>query len=146
MQKLSGIQFFFFLSLYSRQEQQVADLSVLVPQLFWLGILLQQHLCLTIVLLFTYSYSKKRYNIAPKKETPTLDPSLNEQLSILCVYRSQWTSSTMFLIEEFTGILPSITQEKSSSGRGDLSLVIYSKLYTTVVEYCPLYTQGPASS
>jgi len=83
---------------------------------------------------------KKRYNIAPKKETPTLDPSLNEQLSILCIYRSQWTSSTRFLIEEFTGILPSIAQEKSSSGRGDLSLVIHSKLYTTVVEYCPLYT------
>ena len=83
---------------------------------------------------------KKRYNIAPKKETPTLDPSLNEQLSILCIYRSQWTSSTRFLIEEFTGILPSIAQEKSSSGRGNLSLVIHSKLYTTVVEYCPLYT------
>ena len=27
--------------------------------------------------------------IAPKKETPTLDLSLNEQLSILCIYRSQ---------------------------------------------------------
>jgi len=83
---------------------------------------------------------KKRYTIAPKKETPTLDLSLNEQLSILCIYRLQWTSSTRFIIEEFTGILPSTAQEKSSSGRGDLSLVTHSKLYTTVVEYCPLYT------
>ena len=83
---------------------------------------------------------KKRYTIAPKKETPTLDPSLNEQLSILCIYRSQWTSSTRFIIEEFTDILPSTTQKEYPSGRGDLSLVTYSKLYTTVIEYCPLYT------
>ena len=39
------------------------------------------------------------------------------------------------------GILPSTTQGKSPSGREDLSLVTHSKLYTTVVEYCPLYTQ-----
>ena len=44
---------------------------------------------------------RKRYTIAPKKKIPTLDPSLNEQLSILCIYRSQWTSSTRFIIEEF---------------------------------------------
>jgi len=48
--------------------------------------------------------------------------------------------STEFIIEEFTGILPSTAQGKSPSGRGDLSLVTYSKLYTTVIEYCPLYT------
>ena len=57
---------------------------------------------------------KKRYTIAPKKETPTLDPSLNEQLSILCIYRSQWTSSTRFIIEEFTGILPQHRSRKES--------------------------------
>jgi len=45
--------------------------------------------------------------------------------------------STEFIIEE---LLPSTAQGKSPSGRGDLSLVTYSKLYTTVVEYCPLYT------
>jgi len=44
------------------------------------------------------------------------------------------------------GILPSTAQGKSPSGRGDLSLVTHFKLYTTVVEYCPLYTWGPASS
>ena len=75
-----------------------------------------------------------------KKETPTLDPSLYEQLSILCIYGSQWTPSTRFIIEEFTGILPSTAQENRSSRRKDLSLVTYSKLYTTVVEYYPLYT------
>jgi len=48
--------------------------------------------------------------------------------------------STEFIIEEFTGILPSTTQKKSPSGRGDLSLDTHSKLYTTVVEYYPLYT------
>jgi len=48
--------------------------------------------------------------------------------------------STEFIIEEFTGILSSTAQEKSPSGRRDLSLVTHSKLYTTVVEYCSLYT------
>jgi len=48
--------------------------------------------------------------------------------------------STEFIIEEFTGILPSTAQGKSPSGREDLSLVTHSKLYTTVVEYCSLYT------
>ena len=38
---------------------------------------------------------RKKYTIASKKETSTLDPSLNKQLSILCIYRSQWTSSTL---------------------------------------------------
>ena len=37
--------------------------------------------------------------------TPTLDLFLNEQLLILCIYKLQWTSSTKFIIEEFTGIL-----------------------------------------
>jgi len=45
--------------------------------------------------------------------------------------------STEFIIEE---LLPSTAQEKSPSERGDLSLVTHSKLHTTVVEYCPLYT------
>jgi len=40
----------------------------------------------------------------------------------------------------------STAQRKSPSRREDLSLVTYSKLYTTVVKYCPLYTQGLASS
>jgi len=48
--------------------------------------------------------------------------------------------SIEFIIKEFTGIPPSTTQKKSPSRRGDLSLVTHSKLYTTVVEYCPLYT------
>jgi len=55
---------------------------------------------------------RKKYTIAPKKKTSTLDPSLNEQLSILCIYRSQWTSSTRFIIEEFTGILPQYHSKK----------------------------------
>ena len=56
----------------------------------------------------------KRYTIVPKKKTLTLDPSLNEQLSILCVYRSQWTPSTRFIIEEFTGILLQHRSKKES--------------------------------
>ena len=55
---------------------------------------------------------KKRYTITPKKETLTLDLSLNEQLSILCIYRSQWTPSTRFIIEESTGILPQHCSKK----------------------------------
>ena len=66
------------------------------------------------ILLFTYSYSKKKNTIAPKKETPTLDPSLNEQLSILCIYRLQWIPSTKFIIEKFIGILLQHCSRKES--------------------------------
>jgi len=33
-------------------------------------------------------------------------------LSILCIYGSQWTPSTRFIIEEFTGILPQHRSKK----------------------------------
>ena len=57
---------------------------------------------------------RKKVYYCPQKETSTLNPSLNEQLSILCIYRSQWTPSTRFIIEEFTGILPQYCSKKES--------------------------------
>ena len=93
---------------------QVLHVVVLVPQLSQPDVLLQQDPFLTISYSSLTATLRKRYTIAPKKETPTLDPSLNEQLSILCVYRSQWTSSTRFIIEEITGILPQHRSRKES--------------------------------
>ena len=80
---------------------------------------------------------KKRYTIALKKGTPTLSSFLmNNRYSLACTTHN----GAQHRVYNRRGILPSTTQGKSPFGRGDLSLVTHSKLYTTVVEYCPLYT------
>ena len=86
---------------------------------------------------------RKRYTIAPKKETPTLDPSLNEQLSILCIYKSQWTPSTKFIIEEFIGILSQHHSRKQSfwERRPELSHTLQA-LHHSCRVLSPLYL-GP---
>ena len=143
-------EIFLILILYSKQEleryfgaKQVLYIIMLSPQLSQPDVFLQQDPFLTIVLLFTYSYSKKkRYTIAPKKETPTLDPSLNKQLSILCIYGSQWTSSTRFIIEEFIGILPQHSSKKEFRKRkSELSYTLQA-LYHSCRVLSPLHL-GP---
>ena len=86
---------------------------------------------------------RKKYTIASKKETSTLDPSLNEQLSILCIYRSQQTSSTRFIIEEFTSILLQYCSRKKSfwKRKPKLSHTLQALYYSCRV-LSPLYL-GP---
>ena len=80
---------------------------------------------------------RKRYTIAPKKGTPTLSGFLiNNRHSLACTTHN----GAQHRVYNRRGILPSTAQGKSPSRREDLSLVTHSKLYTTVVEYCPLYT------